>query len=132
MNHNQPIIALVDDDDIFQFTSCRIIQATKITDNVKQFINGKLAIDYLRDNAKTREELPDIILLDINMPITDGWMFLESFCDLHKHLCKEIKIYMVSSSIAPEDIKRAKSNPYITDYLTKPLSPEKFEEILSS
>jgi CheY-like chemotaxis protein len=116
----------------FSSPAAVLYRQQKLLTNVKQFINGKLAIDYLRDNAKTKEELPDIILLDINMPITDGWMFLENYCDLHIHLCKEIKIYMVSSSIAPEDINRAKSNPYITDYLTKPLSPEQFEEILSS
>jgi CheY-like chemotaxis protein len=125
-----PVIALIDDDDIFQFTSFRIIKATKLTDNVKQFYNGSQAIDYLKDNAKHIEELPDIIFLDINMPISDGWMFLDNFCELQPYLSKKMKIYMVSSSISPEDIKRANSHPFITEYLTKPLAPEKFEELI--
>lgn len=126
----QPLIALVDDDKVFQFTSSRMIQAESLTDRIQQFFNGSEAINHLISNSNNTNELPDIIFLDINMPVSDGWMFLDALKELYPKLNKQINIYMVSSSIAPDDIKRAKSNPLVTDYLVKPLSPETFQEIL--
>ncbi|HMP98961.1 MAG TPA: response regulator [Cyclobacteriaceae bacterium] len=125
--YKQPIIALIDDDEVFQFTSTRMIKLQKISDEVQLFNNGEEAIKYLKQNAHNPDKLPDIILLDINMPITDGWMFLDAYDDLE--LSKEITIYMLSSSIAREDLDRAKANPHIKDYLVKPLMPETLSEL---
>ncbi len=107
-----------------------MIQAESLTDRIQQFFNGSEAINHLISNSNNTNELPDIIFLDINMPVSDGWMFLDALKELYPKLNKQINIYMVSSSIAPDDIKRAKSNPLVTDYLVKPLSPETFQEIL--
>ena len=65
--------------------------------------------------------LPDIILLDINMPVMDGWQFMELFALLNPTLSKKIDVYMVSSSINKADIKRAKAITDISDFIVKPL-----------
>ena len=125
-----PIIALVDDDKIFQLTALKTIKATAITDNILQFENGEDALAYIKKNLTNAHNLPDYIFLDINMPFTDGWMFLEDYEALKKNLPKPISIYMVSSSIDPSDIKRAKSNSNVKDYVVKPVTREKFIELL--
>ena len=84
----------------------------------------------MRGGATPEHPLPDIIFLDINMPITDGWGFLEEFHELKKTLGKDIKIYMVSSSIDPRDHNRAKNIPEVTEYMEKPVSMSKFSELL--
>ncbi|MEO5977236.1 MAG: response regulator [Chryseolinea sp.] len=130
MSPRLPIIAVVDDDKVFQFTTLRSIQAVKLSDNVLQFGNGEDALKYLRQNANESELLPDFIFLDINMPLVDGWMFLEDYAALKATIVKEICIFMVSSSIDPRDISRAKSNPNVADYITKPVRIERLVELL--
>lgn len=125
------IIALVDDDKIFQLTTSRIIKQKRPASTLQQFYNGDEAISFLKENQFKPEELPDIILLDINMPVTDGWMFLEEFQKMVSSIDKEIQIYMVSSSIAVEDMKRAKENPCVLGYITKPLREEDFLSIIN-
>lgn len=125
-----PIIALVDDDKIFQLTASKTILATAITDSILQFENGEEALNFLRKNSADANALPDYIFLDINMPYIDGWMFLDDYNEIKRNLSKPISIYMVSSSIDPRDISRAKSNVNVKDYIVKPVTLEKFKELL--
>jgi two-component system, chemotaxis family, chemotaxis protein CheY len=127
-----PTIALVDDDSIFQLTASRMIHAANEEVTILQFSNGDEALQYLLANANNTVRLPDILLLDINMPVVDGWMFLNDYSGLKSKLEKAINIYMVSSSIDPQDIHRAKSNSHVTDYLIKPILREGFHDLLKS
>ncbi|MFZ6011932.1 MAG: response regulator [Bacteroidota bacterium] len=130
MASKSPIIALIDDDKIFQLTASKTIKATQITDRILQFENGEEALQFLKNNISNAHDLPDYIFLDINMPFVDGWMFLEDYNNLKPNLSKNIFIYMVSSSIDPRDIRRAKGNEHVQDYIIKPVSREKFIELL--
>lgn len=130
MARNAPIVALVDDDKIFQFTASKTIKATAITDAILQFEDGEQALQFLRTNVGDADSLPDYIFLDINMPYFDGWMFLDDYDSLKAKLPKPIAIYMLSSSIDPRDIDRAKSNVNVKDYVMKPVTLEKFRELL--
>lgn len=123
---------LVDDDDIFQFLTRRIIEETRLVGEIKIFSNGLRALEFLKSVQNTPEELPEIILLDLSMPIMDGWDFLEEYIMLQPFLGKKISIYVVSSSIAPSDIQRAQSISEVTDYIIKPVTVEKFAEIVRS
>ena len=76
-------------------------------------------------------QLPDFLFLDINMPLVDGWAFLEKYEGIYKTLSKSIKIYMVSSSIDPRDTDRAKANSHICDYISKPVSRENLAQIFN-
>lgn len=130
MEPKPPIIALVDDDKIFQLTTSRTIQAAQLTDKILQFENGEEALLFLKKHAAETENLPDFIFLDINMPYFDGWMFLEDYATLKFDLKKDISIYMVSSSIDPRDVNRAKRNDDVREYIIKPVSREKLIELL--
>jgi two-component system chemotaxis response regulator CheY len=131
MENKTPIIALVDDDKVFQLTASRTIKAANLTDRILQFENGEEALSFLKENAANIETLPDYIFLDINMPFVDGWMFLDDYAELKHNLKKEIRIYMVSSSIDPRDIDRAKRNENVREYVIKPVTREKFAELLT-
>lgn len=124
-------IALIDDDEIFQFITSRLIERANLAQDLQQFHNGNAALHYLNSHAHLADELPDIILLDINMPVIDGWMFLDEYETLATKLQKNITIFMVSSSIAMEDMNRAKANPLVKDYLIKPVSLETLIEVLT-
>jgi len=126
----RPIIALVDDDTIFQLTSSRMLKASSPDVNLLQFSNGEEALRYLNENFDKKENLPDLIFLDINMPYVDGWMFLDDYNHLKEKIGKSIIIYMVSSSIDPVDINRAKGNKLVSDYLIKPITRTGFENLL--
>lgn len=127
-----PVIAVVDDDSVYQFTASRTLKATALPHEILQFNNGQEALAFLRGSNTSNISLPDIIFLDINMPITDGWEFLKEFHELKDKLPKDIKIYMVSSSIDPRDQNRAKSIPEVTDYMEKPISMSKFAELIAN
>ena len=131
MENKTPIIALVDDDKVFQITASRTIIAAQLTDKILQFENGEDALIFLKHHAGDSETLPDYIFLDINMPFVDGWMFLEDYSLFKTNLSKKILIYMVSSSIDPRDVDRAKQNENIREYIIKPVTREKFIELLS-
>jgi CheY-like chemotaxis protein len=117
MENKTPIIALVDDDKVFQITASRTIKAAQLTDKILQFENAEDALHFLKDNATDSENLPDYIFLDINMPYIDGWMFLDDYSQFKPSLSKPILIYMVSSSIDPRDITRAQSNENVREYI---------------
>jgi len=125
-------IALVDDDSSYQFLTSRTIRSIGNTNDILQFYNGLEAIQYLSQNAHIPQELPDLLLLDINMPLLDGWMFLEEYSSIKDRIEKEINIVMVSSSIDSKDIDRARQHEDIADYLMKPVSIEKFKELLEA
>jgi two-component system, chemotaxis family, chemotaxis protein CheY len=125
-----PIIAIVDDDKIFQLTASKTIMATQVTDRVLQFENGESALNFIKENLSDPSRLPDYLFLDINMPYVDGWMFLEDYASLKPRMAKAMTIYMVSSSIDPRDIARAKNNDHVSDYVVKPVTRERFIELI--
>jgi two-component system, chemotaxis family, chemotaxis protein CheY len=125
-----PTIALVDDDSIFQFTATRLIESAKLARKILHFENGGDALQYLKENALNKDDLPDFLFLDINMPFVDGWMFLEDFVKIKSGFAKDIKIYMVSSSIDPRDMNRAKGFVEVKDFVVKPVTLEMFAGLL--
>lgn len=124
-------VAIVDDDPIYRFTTLRSIERQQLATKVLEFNSGGEALQFLLDKSADPATLPDVILLDINMPLTDGWMFLEQFEQMKSTLSKPITIYMVSSSIDQRDIQRAKANVHVKDYLIKPIPQEKFKDVLN-
>ena len=78
---------------------------------------------------ENKELTPDLILLDINMPLFDGWEFLEEFKKLKHLILKPISIYIVSSSISQADINKAKFHEEVIDFLTKPIESSKIKNI---
>jgi CheY-like chemotaxis protein len=128
MNHKS--VFVVDDDDIYQFTLKVTLKSIPSVKSISTFSDGAEALDHIIANKDELEALPDIIFLDINMPVMDGFQFMDEFIDLLPRLKKDIKVYLVSSSIDPKDIKRAKRIDAISDYLIKPLKSEDIKDII--
>lgn len=122
---------LVDDDSVFQYLTRKLLLKTAMVKHIKIFNNGQEAIDFLKAVQGKKEEIPEIILLDLSMPVMDGWEFLEEYLMLQPRLEKRITIYIISSSINPRDIERAKKINAVTDFIIKPVTREKFSEIIS-
>ncbi|WP_264564247.1 response regulator [Flavobacterium sp. N3904] len=119
---NQKTIWVIDDDPIYQIIVDKIIKKSELFSAVSSFKNGKEAIDAIKNVLENKETLPGIILLDINMPIMDGWEFMEELVLLKSQINGSIQIYIVSSSIALEDKSKAKNYPEIIAYLSKPIN----------
>lgn len=122
---------LIDDDEIYLFSTRRLLQTNNLCENVMQFHNGLEAIEFLTQIKDDTAALPDIIFLDINMPIMDGWEFMDLFALLKPSLSKEVAVYMVSSSIDDFDINRAKSIEEICDFISKPMGSKELVNILT-
>lgn len=126
------ILCLVDDDDIYQYTFIKNLQDANLSRDILLFSDGEMALEHMEQNLTNIDELPDIIFLDINMPVMDGWEFLEEFVKLKPNVGKEIVIYMVSSSIDPNDISRAREISEVSDYLIKPVTKEEVRAIIEA
>ncbi|MEZ0004722.1 CheY-like chemotaxis protein [Flavobacterium sp. 28YEA47A] len=126
------IICLIDDDPIYQTITKKIIHKSETASKILSFPNGAEAIDGLTRLAHHPEEFPDIIMLDIEMPVMDGWNFMEQFHKVKNLFPKEISIYIVSSSIACSDKEKSKSFNGILGYFTKPVTLQNVLEIAKS
>jgi CheY-like chemotaxis protein len=123
---------IIDDDVIFKIIAQKIIQKSEYLETLSTFSNGQEALDALESAVTKNEDLPDIILLDIEMPIMDGWEFINHinpFTPILKE--KQIKIFILSSSIAIEDKLKAQSNSNVSGYITKPITLSDLEIIIS-
>ena len=118
---------VIDDDPIFVFGIKKIMEIINFSDELMIFKNGKEALTNLQEMISQSKQLPDVIFLDINMPILDGWQFLDEFVKIE--LDKEIMIYIVSSSVDPEDVLKAKSFKSVIDYIVKPVNIEKIQKV---
>ncbi|MFS4467390.1 response regulator [Maribacter sp. 2210JD10-5] len=126
------LICIIDDDDIYRYTITRNLKALNISQKVLIFTDGEEAINFMIDNVGNSQNLPDIIFLDINMPIMDGFEFIEEYVKLKPRVGKKILIYMVSSSVNPVDIERAEAISEISDYLIKPIERNKLIGLIKS
>ena len=124
------LVTIIDDDEIVSFIERKIIEQTNLVNQIKLFSNGKEAIDFLKTNSKQPNLLPEIILLDLNMPVMNGFQFLEEYIKLEPHLGKKTTIYVVSSSVSPSDMNRIKSISEVNEYIIKPITRERFEKIV--
>ncbi|WP_281502604.1 response regulator [Arenibacter sp. F20364] len=123
-------VCIVDDDDIYQFTMVKTLKSLRLAENIMTFSDGEEALDFMLDNLHNDKELPDVIFLDIDMPIMDGFQFMEEYVKLKPSLGKKITIYMVSSSVDPVDIERAKKISEIADYMVKPITHNQLRNIV--
>jgi CheY-like chemotaxis protein len=120
-------VLLVDDDKITNFINQRLILKSNVTDHVTILSNGKEAIDYLRNNVPDDASLPDLILLDINMPVMDGFEFIDSFKAI-KHK-KKVTIVMLTTSSNEKDIEKISYTAEISGYINKPLTEQKLNDV---
>jgi CheY-like chemotaxis protein len=120
-------ILLVDDDNINNFINERLLKKLNITNNVKVAMNGEEALDFIKNN---KEEIhPELILLDINMPVMDGFEFLQEYNKVDFNGKLKPHIIMLTTSTNPNDVNKVKQSD-ITGYINKPLTESKIMEIV--
>ena len=127
-------VLLIDDDHMTNYLHKRVISNASLSSSIIVSTNGKEGIEELLkiedahfDNIKSKV----IVFLDINMPVMDGWTFLEVFKEIKNKLNFEINIFVLSSSINPDDKARAEKNSFVTKYINKPLNKESISYLKS-
>ena len=126
-------ILIIDDDEINNFIATKLISRIEPVADVFTCLNGEEGIDFLKSHINEREELPDVILLDINMPVMNGWGFLDTFEKIKDSIVgKKIMINMLSSSVYNDDITKAETYSTVSKFISKPLTIDKIKEIYSS
>ncbi len=122
-------ILLVEDDPITTMLVKRVFSAFSVSEFVSR-PNGREGLDYLIDRRTQSLPFPEIILLDLNMPVLDGWGFLDRFRDNLYTDGLGIDIYICTSSNAPEDIMKAKEFSFVSEFITKPLTVNMLSTLL--
>jgi response regulator of citrate/malate metabolism len=123
-------VLLVDDDGVTNFINHRLIKKMNITDNIQSAVNGNEPLKYLKDfSLKNENKGPELVLLDINMPVLDGFEFLEQFQTLSFSNKENIKIVILTTSTHQKDILKISTNVHI-GYINKPLTQDKLMEVL--
>ncbi|MBC8985977.1 response regulator [Pedobacter sp. N36a] len=120
-------LLVIDDDDINIFIIKKIVEKTGYNVEMIAKTNGQMAIDYITMTLSLQESLPHLVLIDINMPVLNGWEFLDAYGTLN--VDKGIDMYMLSSSVYENDIEKAKTYQTVKGFISKPLSIERLTEL---
>lgn len=120
-------VIIVDDEPTSLFICRKTLELSNVFTQIQTFESPVEALDYLKNvyDKNLVEEIPSLILVDINMPIMNGWEFIEEFKKLPEDKTKNTIINILSSSDSEQDIKKAAGIDKITDYISKPLTVEK-------
>jgi CheY-like chemotaxis protein len=117
-------VLLIDDDEITIQLNKYIIEMTGIITNVEAALNGQKALDYLAEKEKAGAIDPELIFLDLNMPLMDGWEFMEEYSNFSEPFKASKVIVILSASPNPDDKQKAANTPYVNEFINKPLSVE--------
>jgi CheY-like chemotaxis protein len=128
-------VLLIDDDEPTNFLTKMVLEEAGCTEHIHIEESGQAALDFLsRSGIKKEDEetssCPDLIFVDINMPAMNGWEFMEHYSSLEKHKKGKIVMVMLTTSLNPDDRQKAEHIKDISGFETKPLNPEKLNQIL--
>ncbi|MCY1528182.1 Regulator of RpoS [compost metagenome] len=130
MSEQKLHLLVIDDDDINIFIIKKIVEKTAFNIDMVSRSNGQLAIDYLRETQDQNQPLPRLILIDINMPVMNGWEFIEAYETLN--IEQQVDMYILSSSVYENDIEKTKSYKSVKGFISKPLSMERLTELIKA
>ncbi len=122
-------VLVIDDDQINNIIFEKLASISDFAEEVVTCLSAVDGLDYLQKIQKDQEEPPNLIFLDIRMPIVNGWEFLERFKKLDTVYFKDVLVYMLTSSSDQSDVNKAKNFSIVTDYIVKPLAVETLNEI---
>ena len=127
-------ILCVDDDPITLMLCKKVIQKCEFSETIEIANNGEDALAYLesfsQDGITPTTDLPELLFLDLNMPVMGGWEFLDIITERsYNEIFPQLKVIVLSSTIDPKDIEKSKSYPMVLDFLSKPITREMLEEL---
>jgi len=119
-------VLVIDDDEISNFIYTRVISASGIVENIKSCMSGQEALNYLKELSETNpEQFPAMIFLDINMPVMNGWDFLDQYNQIiPEHIQSNSILCILSSSVYKDDIDKANTYTQVKEYVPKPLTTD--------
>jgi CheY-like chemotaxis protein len=127
---NKINLLVIDDDDINIFIIKKIVEKADLNINMVSKGNGQQAIAYIKDLIANQEQFPNLMLIDINMPIMNGWEFIEAYQMLNVQ--QNVDMYILSSSVYENDIEKTKSYPLVKGFISKPLSIDRLKELVNA
>jgi len=131
MNNKFHSVLLIDDSIPINYFHKIIVKKSGIALSCIAVNNGQEALDYLQIKRDAQERFPELIFVDINMPVINGWEFLEKFRAKHKSILKEVVTVMLTTSINPDDREKAKKLN-VPNYLPKPLTVQVLKDLYDS
>ena len=121
-------VMLIDDNEIDNWINQKLIEAANFAEHIYTHTGARSAIEFLKNLEKldkeTKNVMPEVIFLDIDMPLMDGFQFLEEFGKLSEETKKMCKVVMVTFSINLQDVYKSQKYSYVKKYLNKPLSQD--------
>lgn len=123
-------LLVIDDDDINIFIIKKIVEKTGFDIEMVARNNGQQALDYLNETIAQNKALPRLVLIDINMPVMNGWEFIEAYDSLG--IEQKVDMYILSSSVYENDIEKTKSYKAVKGFISKPLSMERLTELVKA
>ncbi|WP_297516051.1 response regulator [Flavobacterium sp.] len=127
-------ILCVDDDPITLMLCKKVIQKSEFSETIEIGHNGEDALKYLdsfiQDSVISNGDLPELLFLDLNMPVMGGWEFLDIITERrYNEIFPQLKVIVLSSTIDPKDIEKSKSYPMVLNFLSKPITREMLEDL---
>ena len=122
------LVLIVEDNPIDVFINTRVVEQSGLAKEVLAIQSAREALEFLNQRA-VNSELPDLIFLDIRMPDLDGFEFLDEFSELPKRVLDLCKIVMLSSTIDPIELEKARNSPFVLAFIPKPLTRDKIIEL---
>ncbi len=123
-------LLVIDDDDINIFIIKKIVEKTGFDIEMVSRNNGQQALDYLNETIAQNKALPSLVLIDINMPVMNGWEFIEAYEELN--IEQKVDMYILSSSVYENDIEKTKGYKTVRGFISKPLSMERLTELIKA
>lgn len=125
-------LVFIDDDPIDHFLMKHILRGKNYFDTTTYTIYGSLVLDYIEEHKSEPEKLPDMIFVDLNMPLFSGWDFLKRMEQMQHEISKDIPVFVISSSLRPDDKATSSKYSFVQDFISKPVDSREIERILSA
>lgn len=125
-------VMLIDDNEIDLYITSRIVTKHLFGKTLLQYSEAQDALKYLTDNQENLEALPQVIFVDIHMPVMSGFQFMEAYGKLPAALKNYCKAYILSSTFDLGDISKANNDVNVINFQEKPITPEFLSKIIAN
>lgn len=122
-------VMIVDDNEIDNFVTRRVLEMGDFASHIEVMTSGKHALEYFDQHKSNLSMIPDLILLDLNMPVVDGFVFLFEFDEFAVEIKEKTEIIVLSSILEKRVIDKILTNEYVSDFIPKPLTESSLKRI---